>query len=72
MGVIYIPEKRVLNELGLSRQTLYRWRLQGLPYYKVSKIIMYNPDDINRFIGAQQNLSYFTKKRDNQTEDVIT
>lgn len=70
MDLKFVPEKQVLAELGLSRMTLHRWRKNGLPYYKVGKIIMYNQQEITRFIGAHQSTYYIEQKRKSQIDDV--
>lgn len=63
----FIPEKFVRSSLGVSKMTLYRWRLSGLPYSRVGRIIFYDQDVLNAYIAA--HTSYFSHKKQNRIHE---
>lgn len=42
--------KEFMKIYGLSRSTIYNWIEQGLNYYKINKIVMFDKKDIDEFI----------------------
>lgn len=50
-------EKKIAALLGLSRTTLYRYRLNGMPYHKFGKAIRYCLDDVMEWSRANAQLA---------------
>jgi predicted DNA-binding transcriptional regulator AlpA len=42
--------KDFMNQYNVSRSTIYNWIEQGLKFYKVNKIVMFETVDIDNFI----------------------
>ena len=39
-----------MNQYNVSRSTIYSWIEQGLKFYKVNKIVMFDKNEIDEFI----------------------
>lgn len=48
----------VLEYLGISVATLYRWILSGLKYSKIGRRVFFTKDDVMAFINANKICEY--------------
>lgn len=39
---------------GISRMTLYRWREEGMPYYKVGRRCLYSQEKITEWLEERE------------------
>lgn len=42
--------KDFMERYNVSRSTIYNWKNQGLKFYKINKIVMFDTKDIEKFI----------------------
>jgi len=42
------------KNLNVSRQTIERWRKEGLPYRKIGKLVRFDADEVNKWIDAKK------------------
>lgn len=54
---LWLNEIEVAHVLGVTRETLWRWRRRKMPpaYYRLHGRIWYRPDDVTAFIEAGRN-----------------
>jgi excisionase family DNA binding protein len=52
----YLTTKDVCEILKVSRETLYNWRKDGLPFTRVMTTIRYNLDEVRRWIEEQNKI----------------
>lgn len=46
--------KKFISIYKVSRATIYNWIKQGLKFYKVNRIIMFDRKDIDKFIKKRK------------------
>jgi len=53
--VSVVSMKQILEDLGISYSTLYRWCKKGMPHYKVrgSKKITFNREKVKEWLEEQ-------------------
>lgn len=53
MGKRFLSDAQLSERLGISRRTLQDYRDRGvLPYYRLDGKVLYDEDDIERFISS--------------------
>lgn len=50
----YITIKELCNRLKVTRQTIYEWRKQGLPYYKFGKLVRFDYDEVKKWLESRK------------------
>lgn len=50
-----LSKEQAAQFIGVSIQTLYNWRSQGLRYYKVGGRVRYKKDDLLKFAEPKEN-----------------
>lgn len=53
-----MSREEVLEYLGISVATLYRWILSGLKYSKIGRRVFFTKDDVMAFINANKICEY--------------
>lgn len=48
-----VRQKELLEMLGISRKTLWRWRQLGLPYHKVERVIYFDVTEVKKWIRSR-------------------
>lgn len=51
--VTWMRVEAITKALGISRATLYRWVERGLPNHKVGRVVLFDLDEVERWIRAQ-------------------
>lgn len=64
-----ISEKELLKQLGISRQTMWRYKTNGLKYYKVLGKTYFRPSEINAYID--QFASHYSPKTNVRNDNSI-
>lgn len=40
--------------LNISRQTIFRWRKEGMPFYKISKSVRFDLEEIREWLQTKK------------------
>jgi excisionase family DNA binding protein len=51
-AIKFINRKEVCQHLQISEDTFVLWVRDGLPEYRIGRIIMVKPEELNQFIEA--------------------
>jgi predicted DNA-binding transcriptional regulator AlpA len=53
---IGMTPKQLAHRIGVTEETLYNWRRrrQGPPFFKISGVIYYRPDDVSEWIRSKR------------------
>lgn len=46
----YLTQKEIIEIFGVSRQTIYDWRKNGMPYFKIKRLIMFKMSDVEKWM----------------------
>jgi excisionase family DNA binding protein len=52
----YITIEELTEKLKVSRQTIYLWRKEGLPFIKINRSVRFDLDAVNEWITARSNI----------------
>lgn len=44
----------IAKSLNVSRQTIERWRKEGLPYKKIGTLVRFDADEVNKWVDAKK------------------
>ena len=53
----------LIETLGISRATLSRWLERGLPHHKIGRLLLFDEDEVDRWIKAQGPTPKTTRRR---------
>lgn len=45
----------LIKKIKVSRSTLGHWKNKGLPFHAVEKTVLYDPDEVIKWIKAYKN-----------------
>ena len=48
-----IKQEELLQLLGVSRKTLWRWRQLGLPTHRVDRILYFDPIEVKKWVRSR-------------------
>ena len=48
----YVSKEKLADRLGITERTIKTWRSHGLPAVKVGRELMFDVDDVDRWIEA--------------------
>lgn len=53
----YLTVSELQEKLKVSRQTIYDWRKNGLPFLKIGSSIRFDGDEVNEWVEKQNKVT---------------
>ena len=50
----FMTTKDLQAALKVSRQAIYKWRQEGLPYRTIGTSVRFDPDEVSKWIDEQE------------------